>query len=171
MIYYTYNAATKKLSPVPRVITMPDGSRVANPSAEQYAVIGAHPLAEIDAPIAPEGKVAIPDGYALSPGQTWLAQYRFADASSPALADYDAAMEEHLFAERVARGYTTREPDAYLASSVPRWAQDARDWVLHRDAVMSYALALINAVEAGTQSPPTLAEFKSGLPCIEWTAE
>ena len=87
----------------------------------------------------------------------------------PTLADFDAAMEEHLRTEREARGYTTREPDAYINSSVPRWAQDARDWVAHRDGVMAYALALINAVESGQRQPPTMAEFKAGLPTITWT--
>ena len=42
-------------------------------------------------------------------------------------ADYDNAMEAHLKAERIARGYTTREPSDYAGSSVPRWSQDAAD--------------------------------------------
>ena len=88
---------------------------------------------------------------------------------TPTVADYDASMEAHLYDERCARGYTTREPDAYLGSSVPRWAQDARDWVAHRDAVMGYALALINAVESGERTPPTMAEFRAGLPQITWS--
>ena len=88
---------------------------------------------------------------------------------APTLADYDAAMEAHLYEERAARGYTTREPDAYLNSSVPRWAQDARDWVAHRDAVMAYALTLMNQVEDGERDAPTLAEFRAGLPAIQWT--
>lgn len=67
----------------------------------------------------------------------------------PALADFDNAMESFLRQEREERGYTTREPDCYLTSQVARWAQDARDWVAHRDAVMEYALELINAVSAG----------------------
>lgn len=89
----------------------------------------------------------------------------------PTVADFDFAMEEHLRTEREARGYTTREPDAYLESSNARWRQDAHDWVSHRDAVMSYALDLINAVESGERQPPTMAEFKAGLPAIVWTAE
>jgi hypothetical protein len=78
-------------------------------------------------------------------------------------------MEAHLYAERAARGYTTREPDAYINSSVPRWAQDARDWVAHRDAVMGYALTLMNQVEDGERDAPTMAEFRAGLPTISWT--
>lgn len=91
--------------------------------------------------------------------------------SPPTLADFDKAMEEHLTQERCARGYTTREPDAYLSSANPRWARDAQDWVAHRDAVMEYALGLINAVQSGEREPPTMEEFKAGLPQITWTYE
>ena len=83
-------------------------------------------------------------------------------------AEYDAAMEAHLRAERDARGYTDREPTDYALSSVPRFAQDARDWAAHRDAVMLYGLEIINTFERTGQAP-TLAEFKAGLPTITWT--
>lgn len=88
----------------------------------------------------------------------------------PGVEAYDAAMEAHLRAERSERGYTAREPDAYLNSANERWAQDARDWVAHRDAVMEYALAVLNAVAAGGEAP-TLDEFKAALPRIAWTVQ
>ena len=114
-----------------------------------------------------DGKwVEAPDG---TPHTIIRSTYALVTDPPPTLADFDAAMEEHLREERETRGYTTREPDAYFNSNVPRWAQDARDWVAHRDAVMGYALALINAVEAGTRTPPTMAEFTAGLPQISWT--
>ena len=91
------------------------------------------------------------------------------DDPAPTLADFDAAMEDHLRTEREARGYTTREPSDYLASANPRWAQDARDWVAHRDAVMEYAQEIMNEVKAGTREPPTLEDFKAGLPQIVWS--
>ena len=78
-------------------------------------------------------------------------------------------MEAHLQEERYARGYNTREPDVYLNSQVPRWSADANDWIAHRDAVMIYALDIMNAVEAGEKEPPTLEEFRSGLPQIVWS--
>ena len=86
----------------------------------------------------------------------------------PVLADYDKAMEAHLLAERVARGYTLREPSDYKDSTVPRWAQDALDWIAHRDAVMLYGLEVMNHY-AETGEAPTIEEFKAGLPVIEWT--
>lgn len=100
--------------------------------------------------------------------EAWHAQY---DPVPPiTVKDYDDAMEAHLKAEREARGYTTREPDYYLTSTVPRWAQDARDWVAHRDEVMLYALDIENKYEAG-EPVPTLDEFRAALPVIRWTVE
>jgi len=82
--------------------------------------------------------------------------------------DYDDAMEEHLLAERVARGYTKREPSDYQNSTVPRWHQDAIDWIAHRDAVMIYGLEVENRfIETG--EAPSLEEFKAALPRIVWT--
>ena len=86
----------------------------------------------------------------------------------PTAADYDAAMEAHLRAEREARGYTLREPSDYAGSGVHRWAQDAADWIAHRDAVMLYALEVMNHY-AATGEAPTLEEFRESLPRIEWT--
>ena len=84
------------------------------------------------------------------------------------IADYDKAVEDHLLAERVAHGYTKREPSDYAGSAVTRWAQDADDWIAHRDAVMLYALDVINHYEQ-TGEAPTLDEFKAALPVIQWT--
>lgn len=83
-------------------------------------------------------------------------------------ADYDHAMEAHLDAEKAERGYTKREPSDYRGSSNPRWAQDAEDWIAHRDAVMEYGLEVENRAKRG-EPVPTLEEFKANLPKIEWT--
>lgn len=87
----------------------------------------------------------------------------------PTLAEYDAIMEKYLAAVRVARGYTTREPDCYANSSNPRWKQDAADWIAFRDAVMEYGLAVMNEYSA-TGKAPSLEDFKKGLPLIKWSA-
>ena len=170
MNYYFYDAETKNLSLAPRTLTI-DGALVSRPTAAQYAALGAYPLVD-QSPTdpAPEGCHWKAQGYALDEQSASIRRiYTAVPDPPPTLADYDAAMEDHLLAEREARGYTTREPDAYLTSSEPRWSQDAMDWVAHRDAVMGYALALINAVESGTREPPTMAEFRAGLPRIEWS--
>ena len=172
MTYYRYNELTRILTAEPNYIVMMDGATIVNPSAEQYAELrDAYPNGE-DAPMPTpqEGKVVEYGGYELGESDhLWHKQWVVVDAPPPTLADFDAAMEEHLRTEREARGYTTREPDAYINSSVPRWAQDARDWVAHRDSVMAYALALVNAVKDGERDAPTMEEFEAGLPTITWT--
>lgn len=84
-------------------------------------------------------------------------------------ADYDAAMESYLYETRQARGYTVREPDFYLNSEVPRWAQDAKDWIKFRDAVMLYALEVMNNFTA-TGIAPEMTEFIGNMPRINWSA-
>ena len=83
------------------------------------------------------------------------------------IADYDRAMEQHIAAARIERGYTTREPDAYLNSTVPRWKQDAEDFVAFRDEVMLYGLQVQNDYADG-KPVPSLEEFKANLPVIHW---
>lgn len=122
---------------------------------------------EIQPPQIPEGKVLTATMYAIE-DNACVAVYTYEDKQYT-IDDYDMAMEEHLRNERDERGYTTREPDSYLTSSHPRWKQDAEDWVAHRDAVMEYALQIINDVKSGVREPPTLDEFVAGLPKIQWS--
>ena len=174
MTYYRYNELTRILTAEPNYIVMMDGATIVNPSAEQYAELrDAYPNGE-DAPMPTpqEGKVVEYGGYELGESDhLWHKQWVVVDAPPPTLADFDAAMEEHLRTEREARGYTTREPDAYINSSVPRWAQDARDWVLFRDRVMVYGLQVLTQYEQSGEAPCTLEEFAEELRKIEihWT--
>jgi hypothetical protein len=119
-------------------------------------------------PACDEGFRAIPDGYDLKDGK-WVRKWRV-EPITHTVNDYDSAMEDYLRQVRSERGYTTREPDDYFGSSNPRWSQDAKDWVAFRDAVMTYALDVINAYTK-TGNAPTLAEFKAGFPRIVWTYE
>ena len=82
--------------------------------------------------------------------------------------DYDRVMEEHIYNARYARGYTLREPTQFVTSSIPRWKQDAEDFVLFRDTVLAYGLEVMNHY-AATGEAPTLDEFKNNLPNIVWT--
>lgn len=164
--YYTYNTDTKALVEQPPYLEIA-GKKYYGPTDAQYASKNAYQLGTYTAPTPPEGKVVVVDGFELQDNK-WVAHYRFDDAPLPTLQDYDAIMEEYLTSVRSDRGYTTREPDSYLTSSVPRWKQDAEDWVAFRDAVMEYALSIINACAQGAPQP-TLSEFRAGLPVIEWT--
>lgn len=98
--------------------------------------------------------------------------YTIVENPAPAITveDYDAALEQHILETRVARGYTTREPSYYLQSSVPRWKQDAVDWVAFIDECMLYGLEVQNRYAEGLKVP-TLEEFKAGLPECVWSFE
>lgn len=165
-----------RLHPAPRAFML-NGAMVTNPKAEHFAALNAErekkglspylPIVD-EPPTTDAAHYAFPTGWTRD-GETWRRVYEVRAYPPPTIAGFDDAMEAHLYDERAARGYTTREPDAYLNSSVPRWAQDARDWVAHRDAVMAYALTLMNQVEDGERDAPTMAEFRAGLPAIQWT--
>jgi hypothetical protein len=141
---------------------------VTNPTAEDYAAIGAYPRSEesFAPPKCDEGYHAVPDGYELQDGK-WVKLWKV-EPIVYTEADYDNAMEDYLRSVRSERGYTTREPDDYFGSSNPRWSQDAKDWVAFRDAVMTYALEVINTYTK-TGNAPTLVEFKAGFPKMVWT--
>lgn len=88
----------------------------------------------------------------------------------PTVDDYNRAVEMHLASERIDRGYDTREPSLYVNSSVPRWRQDAVDWIEHVDKVMLYALDVMNHWKETGEVVP-LDEFKECLPRISWSDE
>jgi len=136
------------------------------PTEEEYNEHGWYYNA-VEPPEPPEGKVVSSTLYFVEDNEV-VAKYEYEDIQY-GIEDYDNAMEEHLQNERSERGYTTREPDSYLASTNIRWKTDAEDWVAHRDAVMEYALQIINDVQGGLRLPPTLDEFKEGLPKITWS--
>ena len=160
-----------KMEFIPDVVDY-NGKRVTNPTRSKSLckALGYRPVLDRPSPRnVREGHHYEADGYHDVGGCYYITRWRLVKDPAPTVADFDKAMEEHLTSERSARGYTTREPDAYLASDNERWAQDAKDWVAHRDDVMDYALQVMNAVSAGTRKPPTISEFLDGLPRIEWT--
>lgn len=97
-------------------------------------------------------------------------RYEFVPVEKPTVDDYNRAVESHLMAERMERGYDTREPSLYITSSIPRWKQDAQDWVAHVDAVMSFALRTLNDWKS-TGSVMSLREFRASLPKIRWSED
>ena len=164
-IYYTLE--NNILRKVGSVIHSANGY-ITNPTAYDYAAIGAYPRdeASFTPPQVDAEHRAVPDGYALQDGK-WARKWRI-EPITYSVEDYDAAMEDYLREVRFARGYTTREPDDYFGSSNPRWAQDAKDWVAFRDAVMTYALDIINTYTK-TGNAPTLAAFTAGFPKMVWS--
>lgn len=92
-------------------------------------------------------------------------------AASVTVEDYNKALEDRLLRARSDRGYTDRDPSEYYNSSVPRWAQDARDWVAYRDRVMLYGLQVLNQYQQTGVQPMTLDQFRAELDAMEpeWT--
>ena len=86
----------------------------------------------------------------------------------PSVEEYDQVMEDYITQTRMERGYTTREPSAYANSSVPRFAQDAKDWQKFLDETMLYGMKVRDEY-ASTGIAPTIDEFKENLPKIVWT--
>lgn len=94
-----------------------------------------------------------------------------AAASAVTLADYNDTLEGYLKEVRSARGYTDRDPSEYYNSGVPRWQQDAKDWLAFRDKVMLFGLDIQNKYANGGVPPMTLDEFKDELKKMDivWT--
>ena len=167
-----------KVDPDNNVVYAPDmvahdGRSYINPRKEDYAAADDGPWLPVieSAPSAtpPEGFHWKRTGkYDVGQDGCPTARYVAEKDPSPVVSDYDEVMEAHLLEERNARGYTSREPDMYIGSEVPRWAADAADWKKHRDEVMLYALDVMNRVSAG-EPPPSIEEFTTGLPNIVWT--
>lgn len=164
--YYTYNEETKQLTPAKRVLVRDGKTMILGNHADFAKYLNAYPRGVDIPPKTDKEHHAVVDGYDLKDGK-WVRKWRV-EPITYTVEDYDAAMEDYLREVRIARGYTTREPDDYFGSSNSRWAQDAKDWVAFRDAVMTYALDVINTYTA-TGKAPTLAEFKAGFPKIVWT--
>ena len=79
--YYTYTPSTRTLAPAPKAVRTAQGI-VCNPTQAtlRCAGIAAYPK-EIDPPMPPaeEGKIVVPNGYALVDG-AWVKQWRYEDA-------------------------------------------------------------------------------------------
>lgn len=141
---------------------------VSNPTAEDYASIGAYPRSEESfAPPAVDAEHrAVFDKYALKDGK-WVKLWKV-EPIVYTEADYDAAMEDYIHQVAVDRGYTRREPSDYKDDPCPRFAQDAKDFIAFRSSVMLYALPILNEYKE-TGKAPTLEEFKAGFPKITWS--
>lgn len=164
--YYTYNEATKQLTPAKRILVLENKTMILGNAADFAKYLGAYPQGESAPPACDEGYHAVADGYDLKDGK-WVRKWHI-EPIVYTVNDYDSAMEEYLRHVRAKRGYTTREPDTYLHSSNPRWSQDAKDWISFKDEVMTYALEIINFY-SDTGNAPSLAEFKAGFPKIVWS--
>ena len=76
--------------------------------------------------------------------------------------DYDRVLQKYIYDVRYQRGYTTRQPTDYLNSSIPRWKQDALDFIAFRDNCLQFGQSIINNYQT-TGIVPTLEQFEKQL--------
>jgi len=87
----------------------------------------------------------------------------------PTLEDYRIAIQTHIDATARQRDYDGGVSCAsYVNSTNPQWAAEAQAFVAWRDSVWSYAFQELAKVENGEREQPTIDEFLSELPQIEW---
>lgn len=167
-MYYTLE--NNKLKPLTGLVKVGEVQKNAQfLTSSEAALLEAYERSD-NKPEEREGYRVRSDGYELTDGK-WATRWVYERMSVEELTQlYDAAMEEHLDAEKSARGYTKREPSDYANSTVERYRQDAADWTAHRDTVMLYGLEIQNKAARG-ETVPTLDEFKAGLPKIVWTIQ
>lgn len=164
--YYTYNEETKQLTPVKRVLKQDDKMLVLGNPADFAKYLNAYPRGTDTPPTVKEGHIAVECGYDLQDGK-WIKKWDIEEVKY-SYSDYNNAVENYIKEVRKERGYTDREPTAYMYSSNPRWASDARDWAKFLDEVMLYALPILNEF-SNTGNAPTMGDFKQGFPKIIWT--
>lgn len=57
---------------------------------------------------------------------------------------------------------------SYVSSTIPQWAAEASAFVAWRDAVWLHALTELDKVQSGARSQPTIENFLTELPTMEW---
>ena len=144
-----------------------DDGIILNPSEEQIINL-AHQFYVIDEMPQKEGYYYVEIGWKEDDGAKTVTHLFEEHKVEPSFDEYDNVMEEHITQTRFERGYTTREPSAYANSSVPRFAQDAKDWQKFLDETMLYGMKVRDDY-ASTGIAPTLEEFEENLPKVVWT--
>lgn len=80
-----------------------------------------------------------------------------------------SAIDQHVEAVAMAKGYNSAAACAsYVASTNSTWAAEAAAFVAWRDVVWARAFAMLAAVQAGTETPPSVEALITGLPAIAW---
>jgi hypothetical protein len=88
---------------------------------------------------------------------------------APTQQDYAAAVQKHIDALAVSRGYADGVALAgYVASNVATWAYEAHAFIAWRDAVWDYVYAQLAAVQAGQRQQPTVQGLIGELPSVDW---
>lgn len=87
----------------------------------------------------------------------------------PYLDSYRSAISAHLDSVARERQYDSALTIVtYVASTNPLWAAEASAFIAWRDAVWTYAFAELEKVQNGDREAPSVSDFISELPAIEW---
>lgn len=97
------------------------------------------------------------------------AQMKAERAADATRAAFEAAIQEHIDASARERGYRDGFALAgYVASTVPRWQNEAAAFMAWRDAVWLHAHDELDKVTAGQREQPAIADIVNELPSIAW---
>ncbi|WP_051320401.1 hypothetical protein [Cupriavidus sp. amp6] len=82
---------------------------------------------------------------------------------------YIGALQQVMDSTARSRGYDDiKSAITYLQSSIPKFAAEANSMCAWRDAVWRYGLNEIAYVQSAFKPLPSLEEFVSAMPSIEW---
>jgi len=83
--------------------------------------------------------------------------------------EYTFAIQQHLDGAAQARGYDSAlSISTYAGSSIAGWADEAAAFIAWRDSVWAYALAELAKVQNQERAVPTVEDFLTELPAINW---
>lgn len=147
-------------------VDLPDGSRVS-PAQDGWALRGyeLHTIRPAD-PV-PAGYRVVSSSVQIVNGlPKWV---DVVEAVPVTIDDYKAAFDNHLDTVAQSKGYDNRMTIAtYTESTNPIWASEAAAFVAWRDAALASMFGQFAAVQGGGNAP-TVEEFLTGLPTIQWS--
>lgn len=91
---------------------------------------------------------------------------------TPTIQDYQAAIQQLVEETAQSKQYDTAANLAsYVASTIPVWAAQAQTFVAWRDAVWQYTYQQLEQVQLGLREQPSVADFLTELPVIDWNEQ
>lgn len=90
-------------------------------------------------------------------------------APLPTIDAYVSAIERHMDAVAIARGYRSADRCvSYIGSTNAAWAAEAQAMLTWRDMAWQYAYTELGKVQAGQRTQPSVAEIVAEIPVIAW---
>lgn len=136
-------------------------------AAADLAAIGLH--APAPAAAIAEGAVAVGITVERVDGVVRYVTETRPETAAETEARFAAAVQAHIDATAKSKNYTDGNSCAsYATSTNATWKAEAEAFVAWRDAVWTSVYATMDAVEAGTETAPTVSALVAGLPAIAW---